>query len=71
MDRESMKEEEDRRKKEEEARRRASIKKWLSSRKEKLKIERNNTNKQRLGPVSLGEGGDTLLHAQQKFSIQK
>ena len=64
MDREGKKEEEERKSKEEEAKRRAQVKRWLGSRKEKLKEKRKVTNKQRLRQLSLGEGGDYIPDVQ-------
>ena len=53
MDREGKKEEEERKRKEEEAKRRAHVKRWLSTKKEKL-IQKKST-KQRLGPMGPGD----------------
>ena len=64
MDREGKKEEEERKMKEEEAKRRAQVKRWLGSKKEKLKEKRKMTNMQRLGQPSPGEGGDYLPDVQ-------
>ena len=64
MDREGKREEEERKRKEEEAKRRAQVKRWLGSKKEKLKEKRKMTNMQRLGQPSPGEGGDYLPDVQ-------
>ena len=64
MDREGKKEEEERKSKEEEAKRRAQVKRWLGSRKEKLKEKRKLTNMKRLGQLSPGEGGDYIPDVQ-------
>ena len=56
MDREGKREEEERKRKEEEAKRRAHVKRWLSTKKEKLK--QKTSTKQRLGSMGPGEGGD-------------
>ena len=64
MDREGKREEEERKRKEEEAKRRAQVKRWLGSKKEKLKEKRKMTNMQRLGQPSPGEGGDYIPDVQ-------
>ena len=60
MDREGKREEEERKRKEEEAKRRAHVKRWLSTKKEKLKQKKSTT--QRLGLMGPGEGGDIPLN---------
>ena len=57
MDLEGKKEEEERRKKEEETKRRAKMKRWLGTRKEKLRERKTISNMQGLGLSSPGEGG--------------
>ena len=57
MEREGKREEEERKKREEDAKRGARMKKWLRSRKEKLREERSMLDKQGLGPPGPGEGG--------------
>ena len=57
MEREGKREEEERKKREEEAKRGARMKKWLRSRKGKLREKRSMSDKQGLGPPGPGEGG--------------
>ena len=58
MDREGEREEKVRKKKAEDTKRRAQVKRWLVSKKEKLKASKMN-NSNRLGQNSPGEGGDS------------
>ena len=58
MDREGEREEKERKKKAEDTKRRAQVKRWLVSKKEKLKASKMN-NSNRLGQNSPGEGGDS------------
>ena len=59
MEREGKKEEEERKVKDEEAKRRAHVKRWLNTKKEKLKIKKSNT--QGLGLGGPGGGGEVPL----------
>ena len=61
MDREGKREEEDSKRKEEEAKRKAHVKRWLSTKKEILKLKQIKST-QRLGLMGPGEGGDIPLN---------